>query len=366
MNGSHITIRRNGASVLMLWLLVVLVIAAPIGANATEDATVAMPSIAYPTVVLLAFENFTRSARPVELFEPLIIERVSAMPLNLVSVEELRPVLRKHRIRAVGGIGRVGMQMLHDEFDADYVLTGSYDIFVQNSLSSELGLSLRLIDVRSHRVVWARSSGATGLDYERILGLGRVVAIEELARKVSDEALRGLREVLEDPPPDPPADAPCVAVVPFDDILVDFPGGGLVTTQVVTNLVNRGFNTLEPGVVRELFITYQRFSRGGIDYDVLDALHDSLGVTSVVTGSVDGLHLGIPELELSFPEVSVSGRCIDAGSKSIVSMALVSKSGDHELLVGLGHTRAANDLIEETTSAMLNKLKLKRGYWHGR
>ncbi len=319
-------------------------------------------STSHPTVVLLALDNHTRDARAPEVFDSLLLDRITDLPLSLVTGTELRDILRKHRIRAVGGVGLAGARTLRKEFDADYVLTGSYDVYIHHQRTPELGLSLRLTDLHTHQVVWAQSAGATGADYETVLGLGHVDSIAILAQRVVDEVLGGLGNALVNPDPSASVSGELVAMVPFDDVLVDFPGGGVVSAQVLTHLVERGFNTIEPGAVREFFITFQRFSRGGIDHEVLTALHDSLGVTLVVTGSVDGFHQGIPELEQSFPEMSVSGRCIDADTRSIISVAVVSATGDHETVIGLGNTRAANDLAHATTSTMLDKLDLKEGH----
>lgn len=344
--------------VALIVLLTVLTTLLGFRVSRADDAASAVNG---PTIVLLSLTNYTTSPDAIGLFEPILRAQLGTLGMRVPEGDAVRQVLREHRIRAVGEVPTTGAAALHAELGADYALTGSYDVFIPDGVAPEAALSLRLIDLSTLTVVWARSVGATGRDFESVFGLGQIVATDDLAARLVATATDGLRKVLD---PSTGATAPRgerVAVIQFDDIVLDAPGSGIVTAQTITQLVRRGYTVVEPGVVRELFFDFQRFPRGGIDYELLAALHDSLGVALVVTGAVDQFHTGVPSVEQSYPSIAINGRVIDTETGRIMWIAQVSGDGDHELVLGMGSTRAAAGVTGSTTSHMLNELHLKEG-----
>ena len=313
------------------------------------------------TIALLPFLNNTSDPAVVEVFEPLLRARLRELGIRVPNNETLRQVFRAHRIRAVGEIPTSGARVLQSDLSAPLALTGSYDVFLPHEAVPEAALSLRLVDLSTMTVIWARSVGSTGKDYETLLGLGDVITMDGLAARLIDQASKGIIAAIEKSRASSGEQGVRVAVIPFDDIVLDAPGSGIVTAQTITQLVDRGFTVMEPGAVRELFFSFQRFPRGGIDYELLTALHDSLAVRYVITGAVDRFRAGVPDVEQSYPSLAIHGRVIDTQTRRITRAVDVSGDGDHEIALGMGNTHAAAGVTRATTSHMLNKLHLKEG-----
>jgi hypothetical protein len=212
------------------------------------------------------------------------------------------------------------------------------------------------------QVVWARSAGAAATDYGSIFGLGQIGSMTELSERVTSAALKNLDDALDKrrgwmEPGQPEGNR--LAVVTFDDLVPSSHGGRVISAHVLSHLVDRGFPVIEPGVAGEFFLTLERIPRGSIDYELLAVLHDSLGITSVVTGMVDPFILGSPGAATSYPEIGICARIIDAASGRILRVADISRDGDREIIFGIGSTRSGANLVRAATGALLSKLQLK-------
>jgi TolB-like protein len=312
-------------------------------------------------VAVLPFANYSGDGAAVEVFTPLIAQQLDQLGISVTDAGLTRQTLRRHRIRAVGAIDRAGADALARDLGVGYLLTGSIDLFVTGSVP-ETGLSVRLVDPRSLRVVWARSVGAAATDFGTAFGLGQIGSMAGLTKRVAAAALAGLDEDLiggfaAREPED--MDVNRLAVVTFDDLVPASHAGRVISAHVLSQLVGRGYHLVEPGVAGELFLAFQRVPRGGIDYELLSALHDSLGVTAVLTGVVDPFLLGSPGAESSFPTVGISARVIDAESGRIRRVADVSRDGGREIVFGIGSVRSGAKLVRAATGALLDRLELK-------
>ena len=314
-----------------------------------------------PAITVLPFANYTGDGAAAEVFTPLIIQRLQHLGISVTDADATRQVLRQHRIRAVGAIDRTGAQALARDLGIKYLLTGSIDLYVTGDVP-ETGLSVRLVDAASLRVVWARSDGAAATDFTGPFGLGRVTTMADLADRVVGEAFEHLNEALRSGFDSGGADRERVAIVAFDDLLPATQGGKMVAAHVLSHLVTRGFHVSEPGAMGELFLTHQRIPRGGIDHELLAVLKDSLGITTVVTGLVDPFRLASPGAEMSFPEIGISARIIDAASGQVQNVAEVERNGDREVVFGIGTVRSTAKLIRSATASLLDKMQLKENH----
>ena len=315
-------------------------------------------SKASPAIALLPFANYTGDGAATELFTPLIVQQLKRLGIGASDVAVTRQVLRKHRIRAVGAIDRAGAQAIARDLGIKYLLTGSIDLFVTGDVP-EAGLSVRLVDATSLRVVWARSAGAAATDFTGAFGLGRITAMTELADRVVGEALEHLDDALRREFDADSTNQDRIAIVDFDDLIPASQGGKMIAAHVLSHLVARGFHVSEPGAVGEFFLAHQRIPRGSIDHELLAVLHDSLGITGVITGVVDPFRLGSPGAETSFPVIGVSARIIDAASGRVSRVAEVARDGDREIVFGIGSVRSGAKLVRSATASLLDKLQLK-------
>lgn len=345
---------RRLPTLVLTMALAALCIPGPAATVSAQDAA------ERPVVALLPLMNHTREPLARDVWAPLLAERFSSMPARMASDDAVRDVLRAHRIRAIGRIGSRGADALQQDLGADYAITGSYDIFTSGNACPEAALSLRLVDLRTLRVVWARSVGAACDDSETLFGLGRSSEADGVAARLIDDATNGLADVLARGGPTE-SGAHSIVVVPFEDIVLESPGSGIVTAHVLTHLVRRGFSVIEPGAAQELFLDHQKFPKGGIDLESLELVHTTLGAAYVLTGLVDRFLVRYPEVDLSFPSLRVSGRVIDAASGRIIRAADAGGDGDREIALGLGRVNSAADLTLSVTSSLLDQLHLKEG-----
>lgn len=335
-----------------------LLAALPGRARCGEDASTI---IAPPSIAVLPLVNFSGDGTAVEVFTPLIAQELSRQGIDVSDPGLTRETLRRYRIRAVGSIDREGADAITRELGVGYLLTGSIDLFVTGDVP-EVGVSLRVVDAMTLQVVWARSTGAASTDYGTVFGLGTVTTVHELAQRVTEEALQGLNGDLDQnfawelPLAD---DSPRLAVVTFDDLEPASHGGRVVSAHLLSQLVKRGYFVVEPGVANEFYLTYERIPRGGIDYELLGVLRDSLQIAAVVTGMVEPFDLGSPNAVESYPEIGISGRIINATTGQIRRSADIARDGSHEIVFGLGCTRSGAKLIRAACGALLDKLQLK-------
>ncbi len=89
--------------------------------------------------------------------------RLRQAGVTIRTAEQLRPMLRKHRIRAMGQIGAADASLLRDEAGVDMLLLGSIDVYDEPSL--EVAISLRLLDLHRLELVAAVSTATAGEDF---------------------------------------------------------------------------------------------------------------------------------------------------------------------------------------------------------
>jgi hypothetical protein len=151
-----------------------------------------------------------------------------------------------------------------------------------------------------------------------------------------------------------------IAVIGFDDLMPKTEGGPIFSDVVLSRLVQRGFRVIDPGAVRGLSLTLGRNPRGGIDHELMAALYDTLGVTTIITGVVESFRPSRVSTELSFPRIRISGRLIDTRSGRLRTSAQVTRSGDREHILGFGRTRSTTKVVQAAASAFLDRLSLQK------
>lgn len=334
--------------------LVIAIVVLAAGLARAGDAT-------GPSVAMLPLANYTDQPDLVEFFTPLLIEQLHAHTSRLVPAEELRPILRHHRIRAVGSIDGIGAQEIQREADVDYLLLGSVDLYQEGQVP-EAAISLRLLHAATMRIVWAVSVAATGEDYVTVLNLGRVTDRGELARRLVARALATFDHAVSAfDPNSQTASRMTTALIPFDDLDLKSRSGSVFTTHILTALVNRGADVLEPGEVAAMLQRHRRVFRGEIDFKRLHVLHDSLGVDAVITGYVQQFKFGVASVAAATPHLEIGARLIDGDTGQILSVLEWERDGaDTESFFGTGTTHAMGKLTQAAASDLLKKF----GYDH--
>ncbi len=279
-------------------------------------------------IALLPIANYSGETEATEKIIPVIIETLKNSGIGIIAPDELRPVLREHRIRAVGMISQSGAEAIASDLGVAYLLVGSVD-FYRSGDDPAVGISMHLISVPEMKTFWAVSVYAAGDESIGLLGLGGIMRADSLATHLTtkiagqiDDAINGkISDRIDN-------GSPLIAIVPFDDIDSYQPIGAVASTYLLTRLVHDGMRVVEPGVTREIFLDNNRAPRGEIDHELIDALRDSLEVDLIITGAVDEFSITAAGTGGSKADISLGARLIDASSHRIESAHYVIKQNE--------------------------------------
>ena len=275
-------------------------------------------------VVVLPFANYSG--------------RYEALGLRVMSHEELRPVLRAHRVRVVGQIGQTGMEVIASETGARLAIVGSIDIY-EPDRSFEILISARLVDLETGGVLTAVSVGKTVQETERVFGRGRAEAIEAVIVPVVEEFMARIGPSLSGERPSHRQNRPCglIALVPLDDYSERRHGAEVVLNLMISELVAREWDVIEPGILHEILLDEQLTARGGITDEVLEMVREQLGVCFVVTGELEFFTITPSGIDVSVPRLGYGLRLIDARSGRLLASIDLDRDGsDGETLFAHG------------------------------
>ena len=311
------------------------------------------------TIAVMPFANYSGESKAEELFIPTILNRIDGKEFKVIGPTELRPTLRKYRIRPSGTISAADAAIIADELKVDFLLLGSFDIFIENDIP-EAGFSMRLLDIENMRLFWAASEAASGNDFTGLFGIGQIKQTDKLVHRLVKKAFKKFDKhfnaYIKEKVSTPPA-APIFAMVTFDNLSGRRYAGEIMSNILLTELISRGKIVVEPGTVRELLRSRNSAPRGGIDHELMSELQRSLGVDFVLTGSVNHFKPGIAGVESAAPEIEFGGRCLDSESGRIIAAYEYYRLGsDSDALLSFGSPRALGKLSQKVINDFLNKL----------
>lgn len=281
-----------------------------------------------PDILILPVVNYSEKGEAHTLLIPRLHANLDRLGFTFLSSEELRPLLREHRIRSRGWAGLEGARILRRETLAKYLLLGSWDVF-RTEINPEIGLSLRILDLEHMTLVSAVSVGLTGADFTRALGLGRITSIEELADLAMQRAIDALF-------PLPEYEAPrlssrgCfqVALIPFDNYSNTPNAGDIVTNIVLSRLLAQGYFVVEPGFVRDLGLTLEVINRGGVDQKSARSILASFDACRVVTGTVEKFDTARGTPTRTVPGIALGIRVMSPMDGNLYMMEELQGEGD--------------------------------------
>ncbi len=281
-----------------------------------------------PDFLILPVVNYSEKGEAHTLLMPRLYENLDRLGVTYLSSDELRPLLREHRIRSRGWAGLEGARILHRETLARYLLLGSWDIF-RTEINPEIGLSLRILDLEYMTLVSAVSVGLTGADFTQALGLGRITSIEELADLAMQRAVDALLPVPEYKVPRLSYRG-CfqMALIPFDNYSNTPNAGDIVTNIVLSRLLAQGYFVVEPGFVRELGLMLEIINRGGVDQKSARSILASFDACRVVTGSVEKFDTARGGPTQTVPEIALGIRVMSPLDGNLYMMEELHGEGD--------------------------------------
>jgi TolB-like protein len=108
-----------------------------------------------------------------------------------------------------------------------------------------------------------------------------------------------------------------VAVLPFENFSPDETAGEKMRRIIITALLSKNIDVVEPGEVTRLFRELKIKSIGSIKITEIQDIGKTLGVDAVMMGSVESFGMG-RGISVTYPEVTVHLRLIELSSGNII------------------------------------------------
>jgi TolB-like protein len=147
-----------------------------------------------------------------------------------------------------------------------------------------------------------------------------------------------------------------IAVLPFESHTDDEYAGEKIRKTVITELLSRGVDVIEPGEVTRVLIDQKVKSLSTIRTADLQNVAKTLGVEALMMGSVEayGISKGI---SVTYPEVSINVRLIEVSSGNIIWSVYQTSGGAsfwtrHFGAEGISLSEAANKVVEEAIDTL--------------
>jgi len=147
-----------------------------------------------------------------------------------------------------------------------------------------------------------------------------------------------------------------IAVLPFESLTTDEHAGEKIRETVITELLSRGVDVVEPGEVTRVLIEQKIKSLGSVRTTDLQNMAKILGVGALMMGSVEayGISRGI---SVSYPEVSINLRLVEASSGNIIWSVCQTSGGPsfwtrHFGAEGASLSDTANTVVKEAIDTM--------------
>jgi len=310
-----------------------------------------------PLVVVLPLADLSGVESALATVVPVIHSSLDDAGVRWLASAEIRPLLRSHRIRAVGHIGTEGARIVAEATGATHLLTGSIDIH-RDLPTPEVAVSLRLVDPTTLTVMAATTVAASAADFIGLFGTGFIDSTAILARRVAADAMSDLLPLPTGPAKPVVNRCNSIALVPFDVGEGGDPRSGSVLVDfLLSRLSARGYLVLEPGVVNDLFYQQQIAPRGGIDLETLAALDRESGPCLVLTGTLDLFDVRGGDPRAPQPSVALGARVIDPTTgRILMSMEIDRNTSGSDFSFGAGRTNSLGRLTLSALDDLIDRI----------
>ncbi len=316
-------------------------------------------------VIVLPFQVLNAEPQVKPLVMPTILHEIQAAGFAPLSGERVDSFLRLHRVRNTSWLDQQEALRLCQEMSTPWILLGTIDVYAEKD-PVQVGFSARFINGLSGRIIWTNSGYATGEDYVKILGVGRITSAESLAKLVLQDFFKTLREVWLLYPEqissyidkEGTPRKPSFMVLPFENLTSNPAAHRIVNNLFLNALIHRGFPLLDPGVVNEQLLANAHLAEGEIDRQTLDSLTEIFPVDYCLTGAVSLCEMTTLASDLDIPVVGLDVRVLEAATGNIIWARHLEHSGsDYALVFHLGEVRAEPELLKKSVEELTASLE---------
>jgi TolB-like protein len=147
-----------------------------------------------------------------------------------------------------------------------------------------------------------------------------------------------------------------VAVLPLENFTADTYAGEKIRRLVISELLSRGIDVIEPGEVTRLLKESEVRSLGSIKVSDIQNTGKTLGVEAVMLGSVEAFGMG-RGISVTYPEVSIHLMLLEASSGKILWSGLHTTGGAgfwtrHFGAEGISLSEAARRAVKKAVSTL--------------
>jgi TolB-like protein len=188
----------------VLTLLLFALVAAGCGSGSKAYVAPGYPLKDRPKVALLPLEDLTgRGEVAAKMTHIFFVELVRTGVCDVVEMGESENAVRKNRIRSTGSLSNDQIDAIAETMGVGFLMTGTVleagTIRTDRGAIPALGVTLKLIEVATKKIIWADVVNRTGDDGETIFGWGREHSSEQLATDAARDMFKSLAELA--PPP---------------------------------------------------------------------------------------------------------------------------------------------------------------------
>ncbi len=181
--------------------VIALVSLALAGCAAHREAATPPPGTPPPPptpVAILPLEELSGKAGAAEKFTRIVFtELVARGGWEVVDPGQVDGALALARLRSTGSMSRDQVRLVSDSLHVPYLITGTAleygRVHTPDGEVPSVGLSLRLIEGRTGKVLWADQRFRSGDDKETVFGFGRESDPDRLLQLTIADLLSGLR-----------------------------------------------------------------------------------------------------------------------------------------------------------------------------
>ena len=322
------------------------------------------------TGILLPLKDRVGDAAVVEIVEETLKVELG-WNQRLVEPHLLRNALRRLRIRDCDTATQEQLVALVKELDADWLFSATLH---QGPTDRELQLSLsgRVYRPDDQALVWAGFESASGLDSRRVLGLGAIENIRDLAATAVRRLVTDFESPSDDYSPTKLKRArtdrgflsdqieigrdSVLAVVPFDSITENQSTAVADTiSSVALSVTHReGLKVLAPHLVTATMRRQGQLLRGEVDGSTRRALRSQHHVDLILTGTVESFETHRGSGGEPMPRLAFGARLIEADTGRIVWIDGLQRTGwDRQRVFGTNRTYVSGALALEMMESMM-------------
>jgi TolB-like protein len=174
------------------------------GSSGKQYVAPGAPLRDHPRLAMLPLEDLTgRPEVAGRITQIFFAELVRTGACDVIDLGESEIAMREIRVRTPGSLTNEQIQRLGEELEVGFLMTGTVleagTIRTGDGEVPVLGVTLKLIEVTTKRVIWAAVDNRSGEDDETIFGWGREYSADRLATRMAEDMLKSINEMATPP-----------------------------------------------------------------------------------------------------------------------------------------------------------------------